>query len=314
MSDESSSFLCKALPGGALWALILCLLVLAACSPPDAQQSAPQVEDTGGPGCVPACQGRTCGGDGCGGVCGACPQGQRCDEQGQCVAPAQPGCQETCEGAGASCGEVCGQSCGSCPEGSRCEDGQCACQPDCVGKTCGESDGCGGACEPCPREVSCTDCPLVLQVVEREVVQGRLRAVTLAVDFQPSAQQEAPTVADLRLQVSGPVVLERVGLGEAMLEADKELVRSPSTGRPYQELSEGVLQFLVLSQRNTLAIPGGRWLFVRFLLGDTAQEGPAVFSLVKREQVLAPPSADSQLWTAAYDTPVVIWPEVQDAP
>jgi hypothetical protein len=162
--------------------------------------------------------------------------------------------------------------------------------------------------------VSCTDCPLVLQVVDREVVDGRTRAVTLAVDFQPSAQQELPTVADLRLQVQGPAVLERVGLGQAMMEANKELVRSPSTGRPYQELSQDVFQFLVLSQRNTHTIPAGRWLFVRFLLGDTANEGPATFSLLKREQVLAPPSADSQLWTAQYDRPVVIWPEVQDAP
>jgi hypothetical protein len=34
--------------------------------------------------CQPACQGKQCGGDGCGGACGTCPANQQCS-QGQCV-------------------------------------------------------------------------------------------------------------------------------------------------------------------------------------------------------------------------------------
>jgi hypothetical protein len=292
------------------WWALAALLALGACSPTSGEDPVAPVEPVD---CVPACEGRACGEDGCGGQCGACGEGESCSAAGRCEVSSPEGCAESCASAGAECGEVCGESCGECAgERSRCEGGRCVCPPDCAGKVCGDADGCGGVCAPCPREVACAECALVLRVVEREEVEGRLRAVTLAVDYQPGAQGAAPTIADLRLKVEGPAVLERVGLGEAMLEAQKELVQSPSTGRPYQALPEGVFQFLALSSRNTNEIPGGRWLFVRFLLGDTAQEGPAVFSLVKREQVLAPPGADSQLWAEAYDVPVVIWPEVRN--
>lgn len=37
--------------------------------------------------CTPVCDGKTCGGDGCGGTCGACVEGQVCDE-GDCITPA----------------------------------------------------------------------------------------------------------------------------------------------------------------------------------------------------------------------------------
>ena len=40
------------------------------------------------PACAPACDGRTCGPDGCGGVCGTCATGETCDE-GVCERPCQ---------------------------------------------------------------------------------------------------------------------------------------------------------------------------------------------------------------------------------
>lgn len=39
-------------------------------------------------GCVPACDGRACGGDGCGGSCGACQADDSCSSEGQCLPPA----------------------------------------------------------------------------------------------------------------------------------------------------------------------------------------------------------------------------------
>jgi len=39
--------------------------------------------------CEPVCEGRNCGDDGCGGVCGTCAEGETCDVQGQCE---QDGC------------------------------------------------------------------------------------------------------------------------------------------------------------------------------------------------------------------------------
>lgn len=49
--------------------------------------------DPGGdePGCTPSCDGKVCGDDGCGGVCGACGEKETCSEDGQCVAPPSPG-------------------------------------------------------------------------------------------------------------------------------------------------------------------------------------------------------------------------------
>jgi hypothetical protein len=37
--------------------------------------------------CARACDGRSCGSDGCGGSCGSCSDGDLCSDDGQCVAP-----------------------------------------------------------------------------------------------------------------------------------------------------------------------------------------------------------------------------------
>ena len=42
--------------------------------------------------CAPACDGRSCGADGCGGSCGGCAAGDLCSEEGECVS-ATDGCQ-----------------------------------------------------------------------------------------------------------------------------------------------------------------------------------------------------------------------------
>ncbi len=133
--------------------------------------------------CEPACDGRTCGADGCGGSCGSCPVDSTC-LNGQCECNPGPaaaccgsavceldacgtpiavteicdhGCQDalclpcvpSCDGA--VCGDDgCGGDCGQCGLGETCAaDGTCApCVPDCSGKNCG-SDGCGGTCGTC---------------------------------------------------------------------------------------------------------------------------------------------------------------------
>ena len=35
--------------------------------------------------CVPNCAGKSCGSDGCAGLCGQCPAGQACDVDGHCA-------------------------------------------------------------------------------------------------------------------------------------------------------------------------------------------------------------------------------------
>jgi hypothetical protein len=52
-------------------------------APADAGADAP-ADAPAGDACTPACEDRICGEDGCGGVCGDCPSGQSCTEEGSC--------------------------------------------------------------------------------------------------------------------------------------------------------------------------------------------------------------------------------------
>ena len=105
--------------------------------------------------CPPACEGRACGPDGCGGICGACSGGAQCDEEaGACVCvPAGATCCGEARCALDSCGEV-GDEIEPCSWG--CAQGACLpCPPTCGGKACGP-DGCGGSCGACGPGLSCS--------------------------------------------------------------------------------------------------------------------------------------------------------------
>ncbi len=100
--------------------------------PPETVDS-PDVDDP----CVPDCDGRDCGPDGCGDVCGVCTPELECDEDlGQCFDPVV--CEPDCDDR--ECGsDGCGGDCGACGDDEICVDGQCV----------GEGGAsCGGT--PCP--------------------------------------------------------------------------------------------------------------------------------------------------------------------
>jgi len=93
------------------------------------------------PACIPTCEGKDCGPDGCGGTCGECGEGGLCQDGVCCY----PNCQNK------ECGpDGCGGTCGECGEGEECIDGLCEtiCVPDCAEAQCGD-DGCGGSCGDC---------------------------------------------------------------------------------------------------------------------------------------------------------------------
>jgi len=95
--------------------------------------------------CLPQCEGKECGDDGCGGECGSCPEvAPICTADGKCAI------EEVCSCDGLECGDDgCGNSCGKCPgTQDECKNGQCVCVPACYGKECGD-DGCGGSCGEC---------------------------------------------------------------------------------------------------------------------------------------------------------------------
>ena len=110
----------------------------------------------GGGGCD--CAGKQCGSDGCGGSCGACPNGTVC-VQGSCNDDGGGGCDSDC--AGKDCGDDgCSGVCGLCGGEEVCIQGVCTdpggggCDSDCAGKDCG-ADGCGGVCGLCGSDEEC---------------------------------------------------------------------------------------------------------------------------------------------------------------
>ncbi len=100
--------------------------------------------------CVPQCDAKECGPDGCESICGICADDDVClTDSGTCCTP---DCLEK------ACGpDGCGDSCGICDEPAIClaESGEC-CTPDCLDKNCGP-DGCGGNCGPCEDPSICTN-------------------------------------------------------------------------------------------------------------------------------------------------------------
>ena len=96
--------------------------------------------------CVPDCEYKNCGSDGCDSLCGDCPGTQDQCVDGNCQ------CQPDCEGK--ECGDDgCGGDCGECEPDFNCYEGSC-CAPDCLAKNCG-NDGCGGSCGECDLGESC---------------------------------------------------------------------------------------------------------------------------------------------------------------
>ena len=137
-----------------------------ACSPKAAQQGWSPVEDGIACGADKVCfegaccdfgencSGKDCGKDGCGGMCGVCPEGGTCNKKGICEFEV---CEPDCEGLECG-GDGCEGSCGECKgDYIQCVDGTCVCVPDCEGRECGD-DGCGDKCGLCQGvNVICTD-------------------------------------------------------------------------------------------------------------------------------------------------------------
>jgi hypothetical protein len=117
-------------------------------------------------GCLPNCDGQSCGGDdGCGGTCGDCPEGAVCGADFRCRPdPCMPDCLNG-DGSPRTCGDDgCGGSCGACTGDALCvaQTGSCetfaACdhaKPTCAGgcpaaSFCGTDCACHSIDEPLP--------------------------------------------------------------------------------------------------------------------------------------------------------------------
>jgi hypothetical protein len=106
--------------------------------------------------CIPNCEGKVCGDDGCAGSCGECEAPGICSAAGLCectpVCIGQDGRPYECgdDGCGGVCGNHWGDTFGDC-----CVDRKWICDSgDCEGKECGP-DGIGGSCGSCPAGYVC---------------------------------------------------------------------------------------------------------------------------------------------------------------
>ena len=110
--------------------------------------------------CVPDCEGKECGSDGCGGPCGVCTKQQHECVEGTCL------CQPACEDKECG-GDGCLGFCGECTDEQECVDFQCICQAHHHADCCGEAqlcwfDSCGNQEEvaaDCPHGCEDADCP-----------------------------------------------------------------------------------------------------------------------------------------------------------
>jgi len=163
--------------------------------------------DCGGCGCVPQCQGKECGDDGCGGSCGTCPPKYSCQKN-----VCQPICMPSC--LGKQCGpDGCGGSCGTCPDGFKCDAGACVpyCTPDCKGKKCGP-DGCNGLCGMCGPDEVCLngqckiawDCELLLDCLWDCPEDNQPCYDGCWEKASPEAQEQYMMIWECILEVCGP--------------------------------------------------------------------------------------------------------------
>lgn len=94
--------------------------------------------------CIPSCEGKECGNDGCGGLCGTCSDPMPFCTDGVCVST----CVADCEGK--ECGDDgCGGSCGECEDDFACELGICRFVPWCPDGECGNEESCWTCPDDC---------------------------------------------------------------------------------------------------------------------------------------------------------------------
>jgi hypothetical protein len=146
-----------------------------------------------------------------------------------------------------------------------------------------------------------------LHVVSQTRINDQSSTVRIALSVHLPSEAPAPKMADFRIDLLGPALLGRVGLGQALQSAQKSLIPDPATGLPYRQVGQATYGLTILSTQNMDVIPNGNWLFFDLQIGNTQSE-PVRVSLQKREQTFAPPQSDYLLLGDPFDAQLVIWP------
>ena len=139
---------------------ILLVVCLAACGLACSSGETGTDEDAG---CVPNCEDKECGDDGCGGSCGDCGEAMTCTSDHLCSTVENP-CLAACDDlecgdggvAGCNCGE-CGFYYSVCNEHGRCEASSDPCHFACEGRECGDGGVEGCLCGVCTDDMDCIE-------------------------------------------------------------------------------------------------------------------------------------------------------------
>jgi len=173
--------------------LLFCAAFLCACGPDEPEKCVPDCDGkecgddgcggTCGEGCgagklcmvdqcfpcEPSCLGRQCGPDGCGGTCGLCSGTQVCDGVSPLCVDRPTDCVPVCEEHGFLCGpDGCGAECGTCDEMTLCNQNTRTCLEPCKPSCDGKKcgdDGCGGSCGDCAQGEFCDNGICILSSV-----------------------------------------------------------------------------------------------------------------------------------------------------
>ncbi len=100
--------------------------------------------------CTSNCDGKQCGPDGCGGTCGLCPDGQDCNDSGECVGDTT---QNSC--GNGNCQANIGENCQSCPNDCICSGSTPICNNN--GECVADTTNCNGpnGCQVCGGTTGC---------------------------------------------------------------------------------------------------------------------------------------------------------------
>ncbi len=174
---------------------------------------------------------------------------------------------------------MCGQACGSCADGKSCVVGQCR------------------------EALNCKDCSLKFSLLSKVVEAGRIRQVTLALDYEPAEGEPHPRLADLRLDATRKVELTEAEEGNSLTASGKKLFFDETTKQNFQKRPDGSYQLFAYGVSDVDALVPGRIATVTFTLNEL---GPVSFSLTRRAEMFAPPAADAALQSTPYDSAVVV--------
>lgn len=163
---------------------------------------------------------------------------------------------------------------------------------------------------PCAERVSCEGCALQLRELEAgSTALGRTR-VQLAVVYAPGEDGTRARLADIRLHAPPAMDLVAARATDTLTRAGKELYVDDRTGESFRQRADGSYQLLVYAFANTDPLPQGQLARLTFEQRSPAEapHEPLRFSLVRRQQVLAPARADAALQASPYTTQLEVHP------